>query len=65
MSERSVPQLCPYCAETDLRPHEVEQPDGTVTSPHGSWACRSCLRAFSLKLLGQLPRPASAGTARS
>jgi hypothetical protein len=30
-----------------------------VTSPHGSWECRSCLRAFSLKMLG-LIRPSGA-----
>ena len=33
---------CPYCGDTDLRPHDAS---------HGSWECRSCLRAFSLKML--------------
>lgn len=47
MSERAVPFHCPYCASEDLRPHETEQ-----GSPHGAWECRSCLRAFSLKMLG-------------
>jgi transposase-like protein len=45
MSERAVPFHCPYCGDTDLWPHEAG---------HGSWECRSCLRAFSLKMLGQL-----------
>lgn len=57
MSARAVPFHCPYCGDEDLRPHEVESPAGEVTSPHGSWECRSCLRAFSLKMLGQLRPP--------
>lgn len=47
MSERAAPFHCPYCGEEDLRPH------GDV---HGAWECRSCLRAWSLKMLG-LMRP--------
>ena len=47
MSERAVPVHCPFCGEGDLWPHEAT---------HGSWECRSCLRAFSLKLIG-LVRP--------
>jgi ribosomal protein L37AE/L43A len=47
VSERAVPFHCPYCGDEDLRPHESTQ---------GAWECRSCLRAFSLKLLG-LVRP--------
>ena len=43
MSERAVPFHCPYCGDTDLRPHGAQG---------GEWECRSCLRAFSLKLLG-------------
>ena len=43
MSERAAPFYCPYCGDEDLRPYE----DG-----HGGWHCRSCTRAFSLKLLG-------------
>ena len=56
MSERGFPQYCPYCGEQDLWPHEVVSDSGEVTSPHGSWECRGCLRAFSLKMLG-LVRP--------
>jgi transposase-like protein len=52
MSERAVPFHCPYCGDEDLRPHVAT--DGT--SAHGTWECRSCLRAFSLKMLG-LTRP--------
>ena len=52
MSERAVPFHCPYCGDEDLRPHEAENGAG-----HGQWECRSCLRAFSLKLLGLLSRP--------
>jgi len=49
MSERAVPFHCPYCGDEDLRPFEAD---------HGAWECRSCLRAFSLKLIG-LVRPQS------
>ncbi len=52
MSERVSPFHCPYCGEEDLRPHETE--DGS--SPHGSWECRACQRAFSVKFLGLLRR---------
>ncbi|MDF9715321.1 hypothetical protein INN71_10025 [Nocardioides sp. ChNu-153] len=59
MSERAAPYHCPYCAEEDLRPHETTDPTtGEVTSPAGAWECRSCLRAFSLRMIGRLPRPA-------
>ena len=51
MSDRAVPFHCPYCGDVDLRPHEDQ---------HGAWECRSCLRAFSLKLLG-LISPAAKG----
>ena len=61
MSERAFPNLCPYCGDEDLRPHEVVGDDGEVTSPHGAWECRACLRAFSLRMLGQVRRPADAG----
>ena len=60
MSERAQPFHCPYCGDEDLRPHEVQSESGEVTSPHGSWKCRACLRAFSLKMLGQLRPPAVA-----
>lgn len=56
MSERGFPLHCPYCGESDLWPHEVTSESGEVTSPHGAWECRGCLRAFSLKMLG-LVRP--------
>lgn len=61
MSARAFPVLCPYCGDEDLRPHEVVDEDGRVDSPHGTWECRACLRAFRLTMLGQLPRPASVG----
>jgi transposase-like protein len=51
MSERAVPFHCPYCGDEDLRPSGEQ---------HGSWECRSCLRAFSLKLLGLIRPPAPA-----
>ncbi len=50
---RGVPFHCPYCGDGDLWPHEGEG------AGHGSWECRSCLRAFSLKMLG-LVRPTGA-----
>jgi len=49
MSERAVPFHCPYCSNEDLRPLEE----------HGSWECRACLRAFSLKYLGMVRPPVS------
>ena len=62
MSERAgTPYHCPFCGDEDLRPHEVLGEDGEVTSPHGSWECRSCLRAFSLRMLG-LVRPGTSST---
>lgn len=60
MSERAVPFHCPYCGEEDLWPHEVVDTGGEVSSPHGSWECRGCRRAFQLKLLGLLRPPATA-----
>ena len=56
MSERIVPFHCPYCGEEDLRPHEAE--DGS--SPHGTWECRACQRAFSVRFLGLLRRTEAA-----
>jgi transposase-like protein len=58
MSGRTVPNQCPYCGDDNLWPHEVETADGSTSAPHGAWECRSCLRAFQLRLLGQLRRPA-------
>ncbi|MBD0292802.1 MAG: hypothetical protein ICV70_04400 [Jiangellaceae bacterium] len=50
MSEvRAAILYCPFCAEEDL--HPVEQ--------HGGWECRSCLRVFSVKVLGLAARAAS------
>lgn len=57
MNARATPYQCPYCGDDDLRPHEVEDADGEVTSPHGAWECRACLRAFTLKMLGMITRP--------
>jgi transposase-like protein len=37
---------CPFCAEEDLHPVEHDQ------ARHGAWECRSCLRVFSVRLLG-------------
>ena len=45
MTERAVPFHCPYCSDENLRPHS-ETP--------GEWECRSCLRAFRLKLIGHV-----------
>ena len=50
MSERGVPFHCPYCGEGDLWPHESVSDPGAP----GAWECRSCLRAFSLKMLGMV-----------
>ena len=62
MSERAgTPYHCPFCGDEDLRPHEVVSESGEVTSPHGTWECRSCLRAFSLRMLG-LVRPGASST---
>ncbi len=53
MSERAVPYHCPFCGDEDLFPHEAA---GAVDAAdeRGAWECRSCLRAFSLKMLGML-----------
>ena len=48
MSERAVPFHCPFCGDENLFPHEA------ADAGHGSWECRSCLRAFSVKMLGML-----------
>lgn len=56
MSEdRIVPYHCPYCGDEDLRPSEIG---------HGTWECRSCARAFSVKFVGLL-RTSTAEEARS
>lgn len=47
MSETRAAVLhCPFCADEELHPVEHEQ------APHGAWECRSCLRVFTVKLLG-------------
>ncbi|GGF36627.1 hypothetical protein GCM10011519_07700 [Marmoricola endophyticus] len=53
MSARAFPNLCPYCGDENLWPHEP----GEGVKAAGAWECRSCLRAFSLSMLGQIPRP--------
>ena len=62
MSERVTPFHCPYCGDEDLRPHEpFETPRSSAPQEpgdRGGWECRSCMRAFSLKLIGML-RPAA------
>ena len=50
MSERATPFHCPFCGDEDLFPHESA--DAAVQN--SSWECRSCLRAFSVKMLGML-----------
>jgi transposase-like protein len=51
MSSRAVPFHCPYCGDENLRPSE---------EGHGAWECHACLRAFSLKMLGMIPRGGTA-----
>jgi len=53
-ADRTVPFHCPFCGETDLWPHEAVSDTGEVSSPHGAWECRGCLRAFQLKSLGMI-----------
>ncbi len=47
---------CPFCAEEDLFPaleaRTSAESGNVVEEPHGAWECRSCLRVFSVKLLG-------------
>lgn len=52
MSTRATPNHCPYCGEENLWPHEAE------SASHTAWECRSCLRAFNVSMIKQLPRPA-------
>ena len=46
MTERTAPFHCPFCGEGDLYPHESDTP--------GAWECRSCLRAFTVRMLGMV-----------
>ena len=48
--ERVAPYHCPYCGEEDIRPSE---------QGHGTWECRSCARAFTVKFVGLVPRKAT------
>ena len=59
MSGRGVPFHCPYCGDENLWP--VEAPADGSGAGHGTWECRACLRAFSLKMLGMIPRPGASG----
>ena len=67
MSERAVPFHCPYCGDENLWPHVPDAAaDGAPQgSGHGAWECRSCNRAFHLKMLGQLRRIAGVSEATS
>ena len=67
MSGRAVPFHCPYCGDEDLRPHLAEDTtgDGSPSSSHGQWECRSCLRAFKLSMIGQLRRPTTTPSTRT
>jgi ribosomal protein L37AE/L43A len=47
--ERVVPYYCPYCGDEDLRPSE---------EGHGTWECRACARAFSVRFVGIVVTPA-------
>jgi transposase-like protein len=50
-NERAVPFHCPYCGDDNLWPHEPAD-----ASVKGAWECRSCQRAFTVKMLGMLRR---------
>jgi hypothetical protein len=63
MSSRAVPYLCPFCGDENLWPHEAE--DATNPDTRGAWECRSCLRAFKVSMIKQLPRPALGSAAGS
>jgi hypothetical protein len=60
MSERAFPNACPYCGDDNLWPHQSAESLATDSPGHGEWECRSCLRAFRLKMLGQIPAPQGA-----
>ena len=62
MSTRAVPFHCPYCGDDNLWPHEPAPGDrAEAGSAHGAWECRSCLRAFTVSMIGQLSRPPVTG----
>ena len=57
---RGSRSTAPTAASEDLWPHERGR------LPHGSWECRGCLRAFSLKMLGLVrPGASTPGSASS
>ncbi len=56
MSERAAPFHCPYCGDDDLFPHEGGGSERSGPDSSG-WECRSCLRAFTVKMLGMIRRP--------
>jgi transposase-like protein len=60
MNERISPFHCPYCGDEDLRPHVPDEGPG-----HGTWECRSCMRAFRVKFLGLLRPEPTGSTDRS
>ena len=47
-SSRAEAYHCPFCGEADIRPHSATT---------GEWECRSCLRAFTVTLLGMIRPP--------
>ncbi|WP_116951436.1 hypothetical protein [Jiangella endophytica] len=52
---RAAIMHCPFCGEEDLFPTaEVRASAEAENRPaeHNAWECRSCLRVFSVKLLG-------------
>ncbi|PSK96964.1 hypothetical protein CLV30_12452 [Haloactinopolyspora alba] len=68
MSETRAAILhCPFCGEEDLFPAEAVASDegGAPVAQDSGWECRSCLRAFSVKLLGLSARAARAPRPRS
>ena len=50
-SSRAEVYHCPFCGEEDIRPHSATA---------GEWECRSCLRAFTVTMLGMIRPPVSA-----
>jgi hypothetical protein len=50
---RTVPYLCPFCGEEDLRPTRTD-------TGQACWHCRSCLRLFSVAFHGLAAPEASA-----
>lgn len=59
MSQRAQPFHCPFCGDENLWPHETPEQDGAAQHGPAAWECRSCLRAFTVRMLG-LVRPLAA-----